>query len=693
MNKELSTYISESKGILKKDLVKINNLKEVFNEINQHMYGKLKYTHTDTRARSKEIINLLFCKLVDEFSKSDEEFTEFCIKNKETEEDLFKRLNCFFKENVIEKYRNLINHEEKINLNKDLLYIIIQKLQKISLIQSSKDIIRDAFEIFVSKILKDEGGQFFTPLNIIKFMVGYLDPILKDKILDPACGHGGFLLEAKDYLWAKNPSEKDKINIISNLYGIDKDLFLAKICKLHLEILSNGKSNIFCENSLDPSNYNYELKNLSLENKFDIILTNPPFGVKIPIDNKSLLQQYELGHIWINDKNNHWSKTKKIQKKQPPQILFIERCIQLLKNGGKLGIVLPEGIFGNPTDRYIWEFLEQNGKILGIVSLDQNTFQPYTCNKTSILFYQKINKFNSDYFIDFAIVNNVGHDKDGKICYKRNKDGTEKRDLDGKKIINDDLDKLINKITTAEEFNYKKHQNVFKINLSKIKNKIFIPNYYIGVEKTLKNLSTDNRFILFSIQDLVERKIIYTNKNKNLPRGDEIGSNLYGLGDIPFIRTSEISNWEINIDSNKRTSEEIYLKYKDSQNIEFGDILVVKDGGPNLIGKTGFITRFDTKIIIQSHLYQIKVLKNNELIDPYLILYLLNLDIVQKQFEAITFIQGTIATIGNRIMEIILPLPSDLEKRRKISTIIKDIIDSKEKIREKINTLDLKSFI
>ncbi len=681
----------ESNGIKKKDLVKSPNLKKTFILINQHLYAKLKQTDTDTRTRSKEIINLLLCKLTDEISKHNDETVDFCIKEGESIEKLYERIQQLFEKNVKEKYKDIISENEQISLNKELLYLIVKELQQISLLKSSKDILSDAFEIFVSKILKDEGGQFFTPPNIIEFMVHYLDPTVNSKILDPACGHGGFLLETKELLWSKITSEDNRINSISNFFGIDKDLFLAKISKLYLEILSNGKSNIFCEDSLDPKSYGTQAKKVIKDNAFDYIFTNPPFGVKIPINDKEILKDYKLGHIWKNI-GDEWKMQEKLVKQQPPQVLFIERCIQLLKDGGKLGIVLPEGIFGNPTDRYIWEYLTSNGKILAIISLDQNTFQPYTCNKTSILFFQKLKNIPADYTIDFAIVENVGHDKDGKVLYKLNKDGSNKLDSAGYSIVNDDLIGLHLKIKKAEEFNYLKEQKIFKIKFSQIKDKILIPIYYIGVEKTLKKLSDDKNFALLSIKDLANQKIIYTNKGGYLPRGDEIGSHVYGLGDIPFIRTSEINNWEINLDSYKKTSEEVYKHYKLKQNIEEGDILLVKDGGPNLIGKTAYITSLDTKIIIQSHIFQIKVLENNEFIDSYLLLYLLNLDIVQKQIQAITFVQGTIATIGNRIMDLILPISSDINKRKEISEYIKKIVDDKTEVRKNISRLSLESF-
>ena len=555
---------------------------------------------------------------------------------------------------------------------------------------------------------RKSSGSYYTPEYIVYYIVENTvgekckgkkpKEVFDLKILDPACGHGGFLLEAKSLLWNKIDkqniqNDKSKVEIISNLYGMDKDIFLTKIAKLYLEILSGGKSNIICEDSLDHISYRSQAKKLIKNNKFDYIFTNPPFGAKIPIDNNDTLELYELGHTWKSIGDSKWEMQSKLAKRQPPQILFIERCVQLLTDGGKLGIVLPEGIFGNPSDRYIWEYLKSNGKILGIISLDQNTFQPYTCNKTSILLYQKLKNVPEDYKIDFAIVDNVGHDKDEKVLYKLNKDGSKKLDSDGNPIINDDLLDLHVKLRDCEDFNYTKEQDIFQINYSLIKSNIFIPYYYTGVEKTLKKLADDKNFVLFSFKDLVDKNIVFANKNGYIPRGDEIGSHVYGLGDVPFVRTSEFNNWEINLDSHKKTSDEVYEQYKHKQNIEVGDILLVKDGGPNLIGKTAFVSKIDTKIIIQSHIFQIKALKNKEFIDSYLLLYLLNLDIVQKQIQAITFIQGTIATIGNRIMEIILPIPVALGKRKEISSYIKSIIDDKTEIRKKIRNLSLDDFL
>ena len=676
--------------IRKKDLIKVPNLKDRFEKINQHLYAKLKQMDTDTRTRSKEIINLLLCKLVDEINKTSSEIMEFSVKNEESEEHLLLRMQKYFEVDVKSRYNDIIDETERISLNKNLVYIVVKELQTISLLQSSKDVLRDAFEVFVSKTLKEEGGQFFTPINIIRFMVSYLNPNLDAKIIDPACGHGGFLIELRDLLQI-NCKSNEKVNPVHNLYGIDKDSFLVKICKLYLEILSGDKAKIYCEDSLDPKSFEQDSSIAITDNSFDYVLTNPPFGARIPVDDGELLKNYKLAHIWKNV-DDHWEIQSTLVKKQAPQILFIERCVQLLRNGGKMGIILPEGIFGNPSDRYIWEYLNENGKILAVVSLDQNAFQPYTCNKTSILFFKKLNDIPIEYDIIFAIVNNVGHDKDGKVTYILQQDGNPMLNDSGNPIINDELRDLHLRLQNVEDFDYSLNQKVFKIKNHQIFRNIYIPNYYTGVQKTLKLLETDSNYLLSSIKQLSEEKIIYTNSNGFIPRGDEIGSQVYGLGNIPFIRTSEINNWEINLESNKSTSEEVYEKYKEKQNIEVGDILLVKDGGSNLIGNTAFVSELDTKIIIQSHIFQFKVIKNENNIDPYLLLYLLNMEIVQKQIEAITFIQGTIASIGNRIMDVILPIPSKLELREKISSYVKEIIDNKTENRRKIIKLKNSSF-
>jgi type I restriction enzyme M protein len=169
---------------------------------------------------------------------------------------------------------------------------------------------------------------------------------------------------------------------------------------------------------------------------FDVIVTNPPFGSKIPIKDESILKQYELAHIWENkDKAGRWTMTARLQSSVPPEILFIERCIQLLKPGGRIGIVLPDSILGSPGLGYIREWLIRNVRIVASLDLHADTFQPRNGTQTSVLFLQKKTREQidaeeksgtmADYNIFMNMVDKIGHDKRGNPIFMRDEKGNE----------------------------------------------------------------------------------------------------------------------------------------------------------------------------------------------------------------------------------------------------------------------------
>ena len=210
-----------------------------------------------------------------------------------------------------------------------------------------------------------------------------------------------------------------------------------------MAIVGDGRGGIFNADSLEnPEEWSPLQREKIKLGTFDVVLTNPPFGSKIPITDKSILEQFELGFRWkINKSINKWQRTDKTLDKQAPQVLFIERCLQLLSPGGRMAIVLPEGVFGNPTDRYIFEFIVQNAKVLAVVSCPHETFQPSTHTKTSVLFLEKTtyNQSNDDYSVFMAIAEKAGHDKNGKPIYKMNKGGDYLLNSVGERIVDDDL--------------------------------------------------------------------------------------------------------------------------------------------------------------------------------------------------------------------------------------------------------------
>lgn len=651
-----------------KDLKPINNLKLIFREVRDYFVGNVTGITRDEKI-AQNIMRLLFCKIYDEKNKKLYELTEFSNRPDEDFKSFSNRIYLLFEE-VKKKYQDIFSHDEKIEINPKELSFIVSKIENYSLLNASRDVIGDAFEELISVSFRGGEGQFFTPKNVVQMIVEILEPKSGEKILDPACGSGGFLSYALKFL-LKN--KKFDYSVI----GIDKDSFLAKLAKIYLTLIGDNHYFVFCENSLDlPSNWEEKTQSEIKNNSFDVILTNPPFGAKIPVVGENVLGQYELGHSW-EKYSSEWKKTNLILDKQPPQILFIERCMQLLKDGGRMGIVLPEGIFGNPSERYIWEYILQNALIIGVVSLSQETFQPSTHTKTSVLFIKKTKIKTKQRSIFMGIANAVGHNKNGKVIHKIKQNGEFLCDKNGDKIIDDDLPKITENFKKYLDNNLKQESRLgFNINNNSLNDHIFIPEYYNPeIKKEIETIKNNKKYKVFSIGELVFKKVL------QIKRGNEIGSQFYGTGDIPFIRTSDIVNWEIKFDPIKAVSEEIYENYEKQQDIREKDILFVNDG-TFLIGRTAMITKLDIKCIIQSHVRKIRVL-DGSVVDPYYLFYLLNSKFVRKQIDSKTFVQATISTIGSRLNEIILPIVENKKEQQKISIKIKKIIKEKTILREK----------
>ena len=661
----------------RKDLEKPKNLKQVFDDIRNHLAGMTTGITRD-EAIAQEIINLLFCKIYDEINTPPDEQVRFRAGVEEPAGQVKERIINLFDE-VLKDYDDVFDEGDRIKLDAESIVYVVGELQRFAITEAERDAIGDAFEVFIGPALRGTEGQFFTPRNVVKMAIEMLDPQIGEYIIDPACGSGGFLIVALEYVWNKLEKEakrkgwskeylagKRKELASKFIAGIDKDSFLAKVTKAYMAIIGDGRGGIFCENSLvSPEEWNQKTRQKIELGKFDVLITNPPFGAKIPIRGERILKQYELGFKWkFNNETKQWEKTNKLQDKQPPQILFIERCLQLLKSGGRMGIVLPDGVLGNVTDGYIRKFILDKAKILAVVDMPPETFQPSTSTKTSLLFLQKKKEGEKvgNYPIFMAVAEKCGHNRRGKP------------------IEDDDFSEISRNYRLYIENKKEMDRKGFTMGLKQIleSDNILAPRYFNPeIKKELINLERSGKYKLVSFQELIKKGII------SIKRGNEIGSKNYGTGDIPFVRTSDISNWEIRVNRETSVDEETYLEYKGKQNLRESDILFVNDGG-RMVGEVAILTKYDKKIIIQSHIRRIRILKENDLINPYLLLYLFKMPIVEKQIYSKVFVQATIPTLSNRLKEIVLPVPRDRKEREKISNFIKEIIIKRSEAKQEL---------
>ena len=420
------------------DLKEATNLKTVFRTIRNYLAANTVGITRD-EVFAQQLINLIFCKIYDERFTKPNDIVTFRAGVNESEADVKNRIVSLF-DNVKKQYSDVIDISDTIVLDDKSLTYVVGELQLYSLQASSRDAVGDAFEVFIGPSLKGGQGQFFTPRNVVKMVIDMIDPSVNDRIIDPACGSGGFLVEALRHVWTKVQengealgwpeheieSEKQKV-AIRNFRGIDKDSFLSKVAKAYMAILGDGRGGVYCENSLESqSNWDNGAKTDIPFGEFDVVITNPPFGKKLAIDSEDTLKNYELGHKWtLNSESDAFEKGNLLDK-QPPQILFIERCLDLLKPGGRLGIVLLESIFGMPKYKYVVDYLQRRTKILAVVTMPEDLFQPNTHAKCCVVICEKLDEpapEQEDYQIFMAEVKWCGHDSRGNPTLTKGEDG------------------------------------------------------------------------------------------------------------------------------------------------------------------------------------------------------------------------------------------------------------------------------
>lgn len=280
-----------------------------------------------------------------------------------------------FYSNWAKKRNNIFDSE--INLTNNIIVKIIKLFENIEIYDIDLDIKGQALEDFLGKTFRDEYGQYFTPRPIVNFCVSALNPSKVDSIMDPTCGSGGFLIYSLKHLNKKYR----QIDISKSLYGIEINKRIARIAMIEMLINEDGSSNILCDNSLS---FNHT-------KKYSMIFTNPPFGVTIT--DKKILDNYEL------------------QKHGKSEVLFIEKCHDILQNNGKMCIVLPDSVLTNSTLQFVRDYIKDKFQILGIISLPHHTFIHSGAGVKSSLLFLKKTKPSKRYKIFTSIVNHIGYDE------------------------------------------------------------------------------------------------------------------------------------------------------------------------------------------------------------------------------------------------------------------------------------------
>ncbi|OOV29790.1 N-6 DNA methylase [Flavobacterium sp. LM5] len=450
--KKVTEYLKKTKAFTRDEFSKLlfkchniirNNDKlspeAAFDEISKILFIKIRYERTNSGAQ-------IFSK--EEFQKAKSSYEKYKPKDgKDFYQFLFEQTKEDFKDD------DLFEPSEIIRIRENSFEAIVEELQIYNLSTTSDDVKGIAFEQFLGRTFRGELGQFFTPRTVVDFMVNILDPEEGEVLCDPCCGSGGFLIKAFEFVRAKieqeiheekerikamyfdaafekmKEADKEKVDETVNdlfaklnaeldinnpdsrlrvlsydcIFGTDANPRMSRTAKMNMIMHGDGHGGV---------HHNDGLLNVNgiFENRFDVILTNPPFGSRVEKSlkiteadkytdeariakyRKRYGEAYDVALRQINDNINKpllsLYKTGKLSSLT--EVLFIERCLNLLKPGGRMGIVLPEGVLNNTNLQKIRDFVESKAKILLITSIPQDVFIASGATvKPSLLFFKK----------------------------------------------------------------------------------------------------------------------------------------------------------------------------------------------------------------------------------------------------------------------------------------------------------------
>jgi len=461
-----------------------HNLSAIFDECHNYIYAnegllKDKIFH--------EMVKLLVMKLYDE-QNSTKRGLQFGITSSEYRSILANapgnfeaRISKLF-DTVRNKYRSLFS-DGSLKLKPPTLAYIVGRLQYVSLTETPGDVKGEAFQAFVYRHQRGDRGEFFTPYPIVRLAVEMIAPKPNERVIDPACGSGGFLIQTILYVCQNNPNVDKAAYIQEHIRGIEFNPDVALSAMIRLAFEGGAGTEIICtnalvenealNNALCPVLINASTNrcwfcalcsstdftvNTGYEHNaqtFDIVLTNPPFGSKGKVDDQRILKSYLLARRWSKiqnkgheSKNDDWKMTRNVLAGQSPEILFIEKSLKLLRPGGRMAIVLPDGLLQNVSNSHIRFWIRSQAKVLGVVSIPPEAFVPYgTGIKTSLLLLQKLPEVMATSATDsekvfMARLHKIGYDVKGQPIYKRDDNGRLLRTSSGRYIVDDDIDEI-----------------------------------------------------------------------------------------------------------------------------------------------------------------------------------------------------------------------------------------------------------
>lgn len=656
----------------KTQLVIPYNLKPVFVKCHNALYR----AGISSEDVAMDMVRIILAKRQDELSLNDD--CRFYCTPSEYEDPqgrrkVAERVQTLFSE-VRDLNRDVFSEEEKITANDAELAEVVSQIQMYSFTRADIDVIGAAYEVYVASHLKGERGQYFTNRLLINLIINIIDPDETDRVIDPACGSAGFLVATLRHVRNKiecqtSRSKESKENAIDmirrNLFGVDISPRLVKVAQANMMIGKDGHSGIAQGDSLGdvmkilPDRIT---KKCGL-GAASVVVTNPPFGSSSQhrISSREVLDRFELGYKWELTKEGIYKKTMEMNREgHPPEVLFMERCLQWVKPGGKIGIVMARGRVDDVKSRAMRSMLLDKTQILAVINAHEDSFEPFNGSKASLIIVRKLKdgeQLDEDYKIFMGISKKIGQNSRGEPIFKVD-DAGDQIVKDGQHVLDHDIDDIIESWKSFKKGVNIKHPFCFSIKRSEIAapdlslNPVrYLPKFNTATQAVIE-IGNKDGWKAESLGDIAKGKVFNGPRFKRPYAAEGVVS---GDGIIPYFTGTAMTQFKgENIkyfDMNKATKEQ--KKHIDKLFIHKDWILITDSG---TIGRIIYTLPHHDGVTATNNL--IRVIIEDDLLRAYVYQFL-QTELGQNQLKKNVYGTNQDHLEPRLVKDILIPIPTD----------------------------------
>lgn len=582
----------------------------------------------------------------------------------------------------------------RLAIDADSIAYTVEQLQSYRLLANDMDAVSTAFQVLRGRAYKGEEGQYFTPPSVVHIAMAAINPGLNDRIIDPACGSGSFLATAlnavvdrlKDLAGENSPDYATGKRDWStqNLYAIDKDAVSVRLSKAYLSLLGDGSTHVFKFDALRPSRWPANLREVVQDSAFSVVMTNPPFGTNLRLRrDDGRTEEYQLCRKWALDtESNAYLPTDDWEARELG-IVFFERCLNLLEDGGRLAIVLPDTYLFSISYRWFIDYICRNFTITHTINVPIQAFEPYCRAKTSILVLKK-EKPKPDHHIIGMLTESYGQDKKGNPLFRLDERGMPTTVREDEMAEASDL--------LAEE-NPRQGKLYFHINQTDAaKARVLTASYYWRKPylEALSRFANDNKCDLITIGELVAQNELICLSGHGSPAGQ-----FKGKGQVPYVKVSDIKNWRINENPKYFIPDAKAKEIRGDRELQMFDLVTPTRASKN-IGLVAVVMPWQTHVVLTKEIVILRCSETNR-ISPWLLLVMMSLRVVNDQFRYLVQMQTNREDLGRRLLELKIPIPTEGSVRVKWEKPAQDFILAQVEARKNyeflLDTLDVANFV